>query len=123
MQNHPPLGPSGDLTQARRSALSVIATILVPFVLMAPGGAHAAFEVPFLMEIGCPIVQWMKGPLAIMIFVMVVVATLVMGMIMKMDWGKIITVTLILGIVTALGGVLANSSVIQRAAGLSACLQ
>lgn len=124
MHNHFTNGSPSDFAHAHRSVLSALAIMLVFAVLMAPGGAHAAgFEIPFLQEFGCPIVQWMKGPLAILIFILVIIACLIMGMVMKMDWGRIISVTIVFAILTALGGILANNSYVQRAAGLSACLQ
>ena len=97
--------------------------LLVGLAMLA-GPAHAqSFDVPFINEIGCKVVQWMKGPLAIVVFILVVVATLLLGMIAKMDWGRLIAVTVIFGILTGIGGILANSSSFQAAAGLSACLQ
>lgn len=102
-------------------------TFLLVGLAMLAGPAHAqygqGFDVPFITEFGCKVVQWMKGPLAVIVFIMVVVASLVIGMIAKMDWGKLIAVTVIFGVLTGLGGILANSSSIQAMAGLSACLQ
>ncbi len=124
MQSLAPTGPSRDINTALRGVASVLAVLAIVAVLMAPGGAHAAgFEIPFLQEFGCPIVQWMRGPLAILIFILVVIGCLIMGMVMKMDWGRIISVTIIFAILTALGGIMANNSYVQRATGLSACLQ
>ena len=98
--------------------------LLVGMAMLAgPAHASAGFDVPFINEIGCKVVQWMKGPLAIVVFILVVVATLLLGMIAKMDWGRLIAVTVIFGILTGIGGILANSSSFQAAAGLSACLQ
>ena len=68
-------------------------------------------------------VQWLKGPLAILIFILVCVATFVIGMITKMDWARIITVCVIFGVLISLGAILGNSSYIQNVAGMSACLQ
>lgn len=101
----------------------VMFAILV--ALVAPS-AHAqaagGFSVPFINEFGCNIVAWMKGPLAILIFIIVCVATLVIGMIAKMDWARIITVCVLFGIVIAMGSILSNSQYIQSVSGLSACL-
>lgn len=103
--------------------LSIFAAAVM---LLLPEAAYAqagGFEVPFISEFGCWVVQWMKGPLAVLVFIIVVVATLVIGMITKMDWGRIVTVSVIFGLVVAIGGILARSSYIQNVAGLSACLQ
>jgi type IV secretion system protein TrbC len=61
--------------------------------------------------------------LAILIFILVCVATLVIGMITKMDWARIISVCVIFGIVIGLGTILNSSAAIQNEAGMSSCLQ
>lgn len=104
----------------------VLCALLVLAVLaLMPGAAHAqsnGFSVPFIQDFGCSVVRWMKGPLAILIFVIVIFATLVIGMIAKMDWAKIISVAVIFGIISALAGFLANNQYMQSMAGLSGCL-
>ena len=97
-------------------ALLAIATLPIPALA-------AGFDVPFITEFGCQVVQWLKGPLAVLIFILTVVAALVIGMITRMDWGKIITVCVIFGLVVAIGGILSNSSYVQNVAGMGACLQ
>lgn len=98
--------------------------LLLAFLVFAPSPAHAqSIQVPFIQEFGCSVVQWLKGPLAILIFILVCVATLVIGMITKMDWARIITVCVIFGILISIGAILGNSSYIQNVAGMSACLQ
>jgi type IV secretory pathway VirB2 component (pilin) len=108
--------------RALLAGLAVLALLaLLPGVAFAQSGS--GIQVPFVQEFGCSIVQWLKGPLAILIFVMVVVVTLVMGMITKMDWGRIITICIIFGILIGLGSILSSSNYIQNIAGMSACLQ
>lgn len=114
----------------RRSPGASAAESFLPLLLalaclaLLPPAAHAqAISVPFLQEFGCSVVQWLKGPLAILIFILVCVATLVVGMIGKMDWSRIIAVCVIFGILISLGAILGNSSYVQNVAGMSACLQ
>jgi len=109
--------------EGKAKFLALVFLLIGLAVLAGPAHAAASFDVPFINEIGCKVVQWMKGPLAIIVFIIVVVATLLLGMIAKMDWGKLIAVTVMFGILTGIGGILANSSSFQAAAGLSACLQ
>lgn len=110
------------LRSGLRPALSLL--IVLSCLALLSGPAHAAsISVPFLQEFGCSVVQWLRGPLAILIFVLVCVATLVVGMISKMDWGRIIAVCVIFGILISLGAILGNSSYVQNVAGMSACLQ
>ncbi len=106
--------------------LLLAAMVLLVLLSLSPGAAYAqsqGIQVPFVQDFGCSIVQWLKGPLAILIFVMVCVVTLVFGMITKMDWGRIITVCIIFGILIGLGSILSSSNYIQNISGMSACLQ
>ena len=107
----------------RKPALA--ATLLVlGLAMFTPGLAHAqGIQIPFIQDFGCSIVQWLKGPLAILIFILVCVATLVIGMITKMDWARIISVCVIFGILISIGAILSNSSYIQNVSGMTACLQ
>lgn len=110
---------------ASSSRWALAALIMFLATMGFPPEAYAnttGFSAPFINDFGCSIVAWMKGPLAILIFIIVCVATLVIGMISKMDWSRIITVCILFGIVIALGSVLSNSSYIQNVSGLSACL-
>lgn len=56
--------------------------------------------------IGCTIVTWMKGPLAILIFVLVAVVTIIVGMFAKMDWTKILSIVVLFGILQGLATIL-----------------
>jgi len=101
----------------------MIATLVAALLAMMPIEAMAqSFDIPFISQFGCSVVRWMKGPLAILIFVVVVVATLVIGMISKMDWSRIISVCVVFGIIIGLGGVLANSSYFQAMPAMQSCL-
>ncbi len=99
------------------------ATLVAALLAVMPMEAMAqSFDIPFITQFGCSVVKWMKGPLAILIFVVVVVATLVIGMISKMDWSRIISVCVVFGIIIGLGGVLANSSYFQAMPSMQSCL-
>jgi type IV secretory pathway VirB2 component (pilin) len=105
--------------------LKTIVTAILATALLAalPIEAMAqTFDIPFITQFGCGVVKWMKGPLAILIFVVVVIATLVIGMISKMDWSRIISVCVVFGIIIGLGGVLANSSYFQAMPSMQSCL-
>jgi type IV secretory pathway VirB2 component (pilin) len=106
-----------------RRLLTVLAVLVLASSLLPLEAHAAAIEVPFIRDFGCSVVQWLKGPLAVLIFVIVCVVTFVMGMITKMDWGRIITVCILFGVLIGLGSIFSNSSYIQNVAGMSACLQ
>lgn len=117
-----PMPPCLRLLATGRARAEIAPALLLLALLC--GSAHAqGITVPFIQDFGCSVVQWLKGPLAILIFVLVSVATLVIGMITKMDWARIITVCVIFGILISLGAILGNSSYVQNVAGMSACLQ
>ena len=101
----------------------LVAVVMLMLALFTPSAAFAQIQVPFIQDFGCSVVQWLKGPLAIVVFVIVVVVTLVFGMITKMDWGKIITVCILFGVLLGMGSILSNSGYINNIAGMGACLQ
>ena len=101
----------------------LVAVVMLMLALFTPTAAFAQIQVPFIQDFGCSVVQWLKGPLAIVVFVIVVVVTLVFGMITKMDWGKIITVSILFGVLLGMGSILSNSGYINNIAGMGACLQ
>lgn len=101
----------------------LVAVVMLMLALFTPTAAFAQIQVPFIQDFGCSVVQWLKGPLAIVVFVIVVVVTLVFGMITKMDWGKIITVCILFGVLLGMGSILSNSGYINNIAGMGACLQ
>jgi len=114
---------TGTLRTPATPGLLPVLALLVALALM-PAVAHGQqIQVPFIQEFGCSVVQWLKGPLAILIFILVSVATLVIGMITKMDWARIITVCVLFGLVVSSGAVLASSNFVQSVPGINACLQ
>ena len=76
-----------------------MAMMLVPDLALAQS---AGFDLPVVSQIGCALVEWMSGPLAIVVFLLVVIATLVIGIFAKMDWTRILTVIIIFGIIQGL---------------------
>jgi type IV secretory pathway VirB2 component (pilin) len=100
---------------------AMVAALLMALPIDAMAQAQG-FDIPFITQFGCSVVKWMKGPLAILIFVVVVVATLVIGMIAKMDWSRIISVCVVFGIILGLGGILAGSSMVQQMPQMQSCL-
>jgi type IV secretory pathway VirB2 component (pilin) len=101
----------------------VTAGMVAALLMVLPMEAMAqTFDIPFISTFGCNVVKWMKGPLAVLIFVVVVVATLVIGMISKMDWSRIISVCVVFGIVIGLGNILAGSSFLQSMPAMQSCL-
>lgn len=111
--------------RANPAQLPIVAAIVMLMLAMfLPREAFAqGIQVPFIQDFGCSIVAWLKGPLAIVVFVIVCVVTLVFGMISKMDWGKIITVCILFGVLLGMGSILSNSGYINNIAGMGACLQ
>lgn len=96
-----------------RAQSFLIAMAYIAALVSVPTDAMAAVDLPFVSGIGCTIVQYLKGPMAVVIFMIVLVATLVVGMISKMDWGKIIGVVVIFGMLQGLTALLMNSGYIN----------
>ncbi len=119
------LSRSPTLSRSRTaSPLALLVALLVAAAAAAPSEAAAqAINIPFISSFGCSIVQWMRGPLAILVFILVVIVTLVVGMISRMDWGRIIAVVVIFGVLVSLPSILTSSSYITNLSGMDACLQ
>lgn len=94
------------------------ALIIVAMFMALPGSAFAqSFDLPIITNIGCKIIAWMQGPLAIVIFLLVAVVTIVIGMFAKMDWSKIMSIVVLYGILQGLGTVLITSGFVNMPAG------
>lgn len=88
----------------RYTLTSIVQKLMVMLILAnATGYARAqtggGFSVPGLRTLACSIINWMTGELAVIIFFVVGVATLLVGMMMKMDWAKIVSLIVMFGIV------------------------
>jgi type IV secretory pathway VirB2 component (pilin) len=88
-------------------------TIAVAAIGCIPLVASAEISFPAISGIGCDIVNWMKGPLAVVVFLIVAVVTFVVGMFAKMDWTKILTIVILYGVLQGLAGVAASSGFIK----------
>ncbi len=90
------------------------AIAVAALILLMPAVSHAAgFSLPFISGIGCDIVKWMKGELAVMIFVIVAIGTFLVGLFAKMDWTKILSIVIIYGLLQGLVGILLSTNTIQ----------
>lgn len=102
---------------ALRSCLPprLVATVLVGslLILLPQAAAAAGFSLPFITGIGCDVVRWMKGELAIIIFLLVSVATFVVGLFAKMDWTRILSIVVVYGILQGLASILLSTNTIQ----------
>jgi type IV secretion system protein TrbC len=121
--------PLSERTQISDMRFAVVAMLLVaafalmPTPALAQASSGSGWPPPFISDIGCTIVQWLKGPLAVLIFVVSVIVALVIGMIARMEWDRIIYLVVIFGIISGLGGLLANNAAMQSWSGLATCLQ
>jgi hypothetical protein len=89
---------------------SLLAGLVAMLILSMPLEAMAqVINMPFIDGIGCQVANWMKGPLAVIVFILVIVATFIVGLITKMDWGKIITVAIVFGLIQGLVALLLSS--------------
>lgn len=87
----------------------VIALLVLALI---PNVSFAAFTLPIVDGIGCDIVNWMKGELAVLVFLIVCVVTIVIGMFARMDWSRILAVVILYGILQGLAAILLSSGAI-----------
>jgi type IV secretory pathway VirB2 component (pilin) len=97
----------------RSMAKALAKGVTCALVAASPLVASAAINLPIIDGVGCDVVNWMKGPLAILVFLIVAVATFVIGLFAKMDWTKILTVVIIYGILQGLAGLLLSNGAIS----------
>lgn len=87
-------------------------SIIALFCLMATKTSFA-FSLPGITTLGCDLLGWMRGDLAVMIFFIIVVTTLLIGFFAKMDWTKILGVIVLFGLMQGatklFGGFMATS--------------
>ena len=90
-------------------------TYVLALLLLMPAVSYAAtgFSLPFITGIGCDVVKWMKGELAVIVFLLVAVATFVVGLFAKMDWTKILSIVVIYGILQGMVSILLSTNTIQ----------
>lgn len=113
------LKKAGSTLTGSHSAVAAAALVTALVLSIYPVDALAAgLSIPFIDGVGCQVANWMKGPLAILVFIVVVISTLVIGLITKMDWGKIISIAIIFGIIQGLVSILLSTGNIQ----LPSCL-
>lgn len=104
-------------TLDQRCAYMAVLFAMVLSVVPAEAMAQS-LNIPFIDGVGCQVANWMKGPLAILIFIVVCIATLVIGLITKMDWGRMISVAIVFGIIQGLVTILLSTGSIT----LPSCL-
>lgn len=99
--------------------LATAAAMLCLLALAPPALAQSSstFDLPLVNTVGCAVIRWISGPLAIIVLFLVAVVVMLIGMIGKMDWSRILTVVIIYGIVQGLVGGALNLGVINPPAG------
>lgn len=91
----------------------LLKTLAVAAIGGIPLVASAAIQFPIIEGLGCEIVNWLKGPLAVMVFLLVAVVTFVVGMFAKMDWTKILTIIILYGVIQGLAGIATSTGIVQ----------
>ena len=72
--------------------------------LAATNAMAAKLELVVLGEFGCSLLDFFTGSLAVWAFVLVAVITLVIGLVAKIDFSKLIQVVVIFGVLQGFGG-------------------
>ncbi|MDP3139749.1 MAG: hypothetical protein Q8N17_25865 [Burkholderiaceae bacterium] len=96
------------------------ATIRIPLMLgtgLAGGSsAHAALSLPVISGMGCDVFNFFTGELAVWAFILIFAGTLVIGLMARVDFAKLISAVVIFGILQGLGGWLTTSGKISTPA-------
>lgn len=70
----------------------------------------STFNIPFLNQLGCQLFSFFTGSLAIWAFILVAAGVLLIGLLAKIDFAKLVGAVVIFGLIQGLGTLLANSS-------------
>ena len=89
----------------------------------APAAAAAQIDSAMLGSFGCAIYNFLTGPLAIWAFILVVVGTLLIGLIAKVDFAKIIVVVVVFALIQAIGTYMMSINSISTKLGTASCLK
>lgn len=84
------------LATGREAKTLLAASALLLFA--GPAMAQASFTLPGFSELACTVINWLKGELAVIVFFVVVVVTLLVGFFAKMDWVKVLSVIVLFGL-------------------------
>ncbi|WP_291518845.1 hypothetical protein [Acidovorax sp.] len=70
---------------------------------LAQAGGKGKLDLPILGEFGCSLLDFFTGSLAIWAFVLIAAGTLLIGMIARIDFAKLLSVVVIFAVIQGLG--------------------
>ncbi|MDO8277919.1 MAG: hypothetical protein Q7T63_07315 [Burkholderiaceae bacterium] len=94
----------------------VRAPLTLGTALASGSSAHAALSLPVISGIGCDVFNFFTGELAVWAFILIFSGTLVIGLMARVDFAKLISAVVIFGILQGLGGWLTSSGKISTPA-------
>lgn len=108
------------MTKSTKSKVKIASAVMG---LAAATQAQAqTIDSSMLGSFGCSIYSFLTGPLAIWAFILVVVGTLVIGLIAKVDFAKIIVVVVVFALIQAIGTYMMSVPSISAKLGTASCL-
>lgn len=110
-------------SQSNFKVLSFKAALAVNAFFLA-GLAHAqTIDTSMLGAFGCAIYEFLTGPLAIWAFILVLVGTLLIGLIAKIDFAKIVVVVVVFAIIQGIGTYVLSVQSVATKIGTASCLR
>lgn len=114
------IGKMNKAVAERRAKL--VAVTLVAFAGTASAQNAGALDTAMLGSFGCAIYNFLTGPLAIWAFILVLVGTLLIGLIAKIDFSKIIVVVVVFALIQAIGTYVMSMDSVASKIGTASCL-
>ncbi|WP_155293329.1 hypothetical protein [Comamonas testosteroni] len=114
------IGKMNKAVAERRAKL--VAATLVAFAGTASAQSAGALDTAMLGNFGCAIYNFLTGPLAIWAFILVLVGTLLIGLIAKIDFSKIIVVVVVFALIQAIGTYVMSMDSVASKIGTASCL-
>ena len=97
-------------------------TALYGGLMQAARAAEGTIDSELLGTFGCSIYNFLTGPLAVWAFILVVVGTLLIGLVAKIDFSKIIVVIVIFALIQGIGTWVMGVESVASKLGTASCL-
>lgn len=100
-------------------SLPIIAFLVM--LVVSPMARAEGLDGGFVAQFFCPVLNFLRSELAPFIFLGVVIVVLILGIFSMVDWAKLISAGVLMGLVVGVPTAIANISFIASATGLSGC--
>ena len=110
------------IKSSKFNKFAAASTALYGGLMQAARAAEGEINSELLGTFGCSIYTFLTGPLAVWAFILVVVGTLLIGLVAKIDFSKIIVVIVIFALIQGIGTWVMGVDSVASKLGTTSCL-